>query len=234
MKAIGSQRLLALLLPMLLAGLALPPMARGEGAEPEPAAAEPTPPPRARSNRDHSIPYYLQRRPVLALQIGGALNSALGADSTVAGESLDSARSFEISGDFQPPWVQAIGVLAFGVHVKHHIASQVSRITGYGAQAGYQAKWFTNQWVVPMVRYSLETLNYKLTSGTTGSLSAPGLTYGALLFLSAADPAAAAEFYNGYGISRAYLAIETGQKSASNASFTLSGRVTSVGLRFEF
>lgn len=224
MKALAPHRLHALTLAV---GLVLSAAAGADEIEPAPAA-------KPRSNRDHSIPYYLQKRPIIALQIGGALNSALGAESTIQGASLDSTTSVEVSADFQPPWIQAFGVVAVGVHARHHITSQASRITGYGAQAAYQAKWFTNQWVVPVVRYSLDTLNYKLSGGGTGSLSDPGLTYGALLFLSAADPGAAAEFYNGYGISRVYLALETGQKSASDASFVLSGRVTTASLRFEF
>ena len=190
--------------------------------------------PRPKSNRDHSVPYYLQRRPSLALELSSALSSALGASSTIGGTSLSSVRSFEFSGDVQPPFLQAIGVVSLGVHVRHHLTSEASRITGYGAQLGYQAKWFTNQWVVPMVSYSLDTLNYELNSGTQGTLQDPGLSYGVLLCISAADPAAAAEFYNGFGVTRTYLSIQTYQKSASNTDLTLSGRVTSLGLRVEF
>ena len=114
------------------------------------------------------------------------------------------------------------------------ISDSTSRITAYGAQISYQAKWFTNQWIVPVAGYSLDQVNYQLTSGATGTLASPGLFYGAHLSLSALDPDAAAELYSGYDVTRVYLTVELSSRNANDANLALSGKSTSFGLRFEF
>jgi len=186
-----------------------------------------TPSPRRRSGRNHSIPFYLQKKTWLGVQFSGALSNALGSSSL-------AAKGGTLSIELQPPWTQVIGIIGLGANFSYLKSDSATRLLGYGAQFSYQARWFPNQWVVPVVTYSLNSLQYELAAGASGTLSTPGLTYGARFFLSALDPGAAAEFYNGYKVSRAYLTIETGNTSASNADLSLGGRSTRIGLRFEF
>jgi hypothetical protein len=189
---------------------------------------------RTRSGRNHSLPFYLQKRTTLALQLSGNLKNALGTETALSGgTTLSETRGGNLSLEFQPPWTQAIGVIGLGAQFSYYQNTAVTRLLGYGALASYQARFHPNQWVVPVVGYSMNTLNYQLTSGSTGTLSASGLTYGLRFFLSAADPGAAAELYNGFNVSRVYLTLESGTSSASNADLSLSGRTTSFGLRFE-
>ncbi len=179
--------------------------------------------PKPKSGRDHSMPYYLQKRPVLAVQLSG-----------VVSEAPTAGNAAELALEVQPPWTQAIGVISVGGHLRYHLAESGSSLIGYGARAAYQAKWFSRQWVVPVVGYSYDRTRYSLEGGASGTLASPALFYGVRLFLSEADPAAAAELYNGMGVTRAYLSLEISQKSASNADLSLAGRSTTVGLRFEF
>ena len=186
-----------------------------------------TPAPRRRSGRNHSIPFYLQKKTWLGVQFSGALSNALGSSSL-------AAKGGTLSVELQPPWTQVIGIIGLGANFSYFKSDAATRLLGYGAQFSYQARWFPNQWIVPVVTYSLNSLQYALSGGASGTLSTPGLTYGARLFLSALDPGAAAEFYNGYKVSRAYLTIETGTQNASNADLSLGGRATTLGLRLEF
>jgi hypothetical protein len=196
---------------------------------PNEAAATPSvpPSPRRRSGRNHSIPFYLQKKTWLGVQFSGALSNALGSSSL-------AAKGGTLSFEFQPPWTQVIGIIGLGANFSYFKSEAATRLLGYGAQFSYQARWFPNQWIVPVVTYSLNSLQYALAGGASGTLSTPGLTYGARLFLSALDPGAAAEFYNGYKVARAYLTIETGTQNASNADLSLGGRATTLGLRLEF
>jgi hypothetical protein len=186
------------------------------------AAEELTEKPRPKSGRDHSIPYYLQKRPVFALQLSG-----------VAHESETLGNAGELALEVQPPWTQVIGVISVGGHLRYHLADAGSRLIGYGVRAAYQAKWFARQWLVPVVGYSYDRTQYSLSGGASGTLASPAVFYGVRFFLSEADPAAAAELYNGLGVSRAYLSFETSEKTAANADLSLAGRATTVGLRFE-
>ncbi|MFN7685618.1 MAG: hypothetical protein ACK5QT_09430 [Oligoflexia bacterium] len=189
--------------------------------------------PQKRSGIDHSIPYYLQKRPTWAFQFSGSWTQALGSEARAGNSSLTSSRSGELAIEYQPPWVQALGVLSGGVHVRYHSASAAKRLLGYGGRLAYQAKWFTNQWVVPVAGYSLDQVYYELNSGAQGTLANPGIFYGLRFFLSAADPGAAAELYNSLGVTRTYLSVELFDRQASNADLTLSGRTLAIGLRME-
>ncbi len=210
-----------------------------EKPEPPSSLREETGPPnesrltRRRSSRDYSTPYYLQKRPLFALQLSGSSRAALGADSVIAGQALDGARGLETGLEVQPRWIQAVGVISLGLNAGYHRSSAADRLLVYGLRGAYQAKWFTNQWVVPVIGYSMGKVAYKLPSGSSGSIPSAGLFYGLRFFLSAADPDAAAEFYNGYDVSRVYLTLETTQRSGADSNLSLAGRSTSVGLRFE-
>ncbi len=194
-----------------------------------------------RRGRDFSVPYYQQKKPRWALQIAASARSALGASSGIGAADAASLRGLQIQGDYQPEWAQEVGVLAVGASLgvyttspSNTITSSLAGLLSYGYNLRYEARYLRNQWVVPTLGFSGDWLRYNLKSGASGTVGSHGLTYGAMILLSALDEASAAEMYNGYGISRVYLLAEGRQRSGSDSALTLAGTSYFFGLRFEF
>jgi hypothetical protein len=116
----------------------------------------------------------------------------------------------------------------------NEITSSIGGLASLGYQARYEAQYWPNQWIVPMIGYSGEWVRFQLTNENSGVASTQGLFFGGMLLLSAFDEGAASEMYTNYGISRTYLFAELRNRGGSQDGITFDGRSYFFGLRFEF
>lgn len=138
--------------------------------------------------------------------------------------------------EWQPPWIQAAGILSIGPALDY--AMGVTGI-GMGGVVRYQARYFREQPIVPMAGYtalyylSMPSLGSGLSS-LSGSL-VQGPFVGGYILLNFIEPDASAEFYVDHGILRTYLVGEVRFFQGSpSATTTLSAISYYAGMRFEF
>ena len=82
------------------------------------------------------------------------------------------ARGIHFSLDYQPPFFQMFGVLAFGPEMNVYpvlpmnpgVASSIYSTWAYGGSVRYQARFFREQLLVPVVGYDYEHLMYHLNT----------------------------------------------------------------------
>ncbi len=192
------------------------------------------------------IPRYDQERPTIGFQISyspNAINDDLTATNEVNVPETYTMSHLGLALDWQPKFIQSIGVVALGVSGNIYPVAPLDGITdggldiwSVGVSAKYQAKWFRGQWVVPYAGYETQYLNYKTNTIEIGSgntmLSGP--VFGALLLLNWMEPRAAFELYDNTGIKRSYLFAEWKSLSAdTEAQFSTNQASLHFGLRLE-
>lgn len=196
---------------------------------------------------ERGIPRYDQERPSMGLQFVYSPN-AVGTDIAVWDENHVVLENYKMSQfgfgiDWQPKFLQSIGVVALGATANVYPVTPLSGLTengldiwSVGFSAKYQAKWFRGQWVVPYAGYEAQYLNYRTDSIEIGSGSTmfSGPVLGAMLLLNWLEPKAAFEMYDNTGIKRSYLFAEWKSLAAqSEPAFSTVGQSLHFGLRFE-
>jgi|GEM_PF-971707 len=149
-------------------------------------------------------------------------------------------RSFRVQIEYQPTFVQSIGVIGIGPSLSlypysksNDILLPVYRIWSLGTQFRYQAKFFREQIVVPFAGFAFEQVIYHLTD-LSGRVPLSGAFFGLMLLLNPFEPDAAGEAYVASGISRSYLVAELRSASGQDANVTLASSSLSLGFRVEF
>ncbi len=192
-----------------------------------------------RTIRDYFTPLYQQQRPNWAVEIAGAAK-ALGPDTLFPGQTSQKLRGVALQFEFQPAFVQTFGILGFGPSLSLYpalgggLTRNAIGIWSGGGQVRYQARFFKNQFLVPMVGYSAEQVTYSLASGTKGSFTAKGAFFGGMLLLNLLDPMTAAEMYVNQGVYRTYVLAEFRNLQGGDSDVALTGRSAFFGLRFEY
>lgn len=170
---------------------------------------------------------------------GGTLGPTItGTESDTSGHGV-SAVSTQL--EYQPTWAQRFGVLGVGpsfsaypVPTDDSFKRNLVFAWSFGGQARYQARYFADQIVVPMVAYGAEYWTYRLQGGGTGRFLSKGPTLGAWLLLNALDPSKGHSLFSEYGISRCYAVAELRALSGSDQLASVGGNSYHFGLRFEF
>ena len=187
-------------------------------------------------------PRYTFSQPTYAVSLMGTLSAAsipfLDTNGTASTQKL---RGISLGLEFQPEFLQSVGVLGFGPNLSYFFTSEVPdqvtaggfAVYSIGGEIRYQARFFHEQFLVPFVGYEMESMAYRLKN-FSGSLSINGLAFGGMLLLNALEPEAAGTFYSDQGVSRSYLVAEWRGRSGSDKNLTFSGNAFFFGLRIEF
>ncbi len=172
---------------------------------------------------------------------GSGLGVAPKLSGVATGKSISN---FSMNAEVQPPLSSAsIGEINIGPSFSTFSSqgagpNEVPRSLVFawtvGAGARYQARFLSDQWIVPMVSYNLESFQYRLRSGETGQFFTKGPTLGAYFLLNSFDPEAAHALHSGTGIARTYATFEYRAVSGSGSDMELDGRSAHFGLRVEF
>jgi hypothetical protein len=229
-------------------------------AEPEApahAGAEPAPPASAASDSpaqstaavpgdDEYHPLYQLTHPSWGFQLHGTW-SALGDTPLVAGLPGSKAAALAMELDYQPPFLQSIGVVAVGlsagilpVSSAEPMGPKAIDFWQAGAHLTYQARFFREQILVPTVGFAYEHLSYSLTTGGgfegySGTSDYAYPTFGAMLLLNAFEPSQASTLFQEFGIKRSYLTFEARALSAvAGNRLPTDGMAYFFGLRVEF
>jgi hypothetical protein len=200
----------------------------------------------ARARREH-LRVYEWTRPNWGIQLTGS-HSALGGGYVSASTQGNQVRGLTVHGEWQPEWIQAIGVLGIGPSLGLYpiVDGGSIRPTGgsgidigsnwsVGGQVRYQLRLFHEQPLVPVAGYALDYLSYHLPYvGTTGRMLIKGPFFGAMLFLNFLEPSAAVDNYVTNGISRTYLVAELRIPTGGDGTVEVGDKSYFFGLRFEF
>ena len=179
------------------------------------------------------IPTLQKIQPQWALQFSGSPKAF--------GLSTDGAfiRGFSIQMDYQPQFFQKFGVLGFGPSFNlYPVIPYTGRTDGpigifsLGAQIQYQARFFREQPIVPIVGYNFEYLRQKFVDEAAQAGWISGATLGAMILLNEIDPTESADFYVNYQVCRTYLIAEL--RNSSGRGEAQAFRSYFFGLRFEF
>ncbi|MFZ9595837.1 MAG: hypothetical protein ACO3A2_07130 [Bdellovibrionia bacterium] len=204
-------------------------------------------PPGQIEKRDPRIPRFYDYKP----QWGISLNyspAAFGGRALAPQQGSLQATAFSIVTEFQPRFIQSLGVLGIGTALSiYPILGQPSEasplnpsafsIWSLGGQVRYQARFFRQQVLVPSVAYAWEYLTYYFNDGPEGHLLLSGPVYGLWLLLNWIDPSTAAHFFIDYGVARTYLIFEARDVRSSQENLNIQsvrGFSYFLGLRFEF
>ncbi|MGK5088981.1 hypothetical protein WDW86_15595 [Bdellovibrionota bacterium FG-2] len=168
--------------------------------------------------------------------------SGLGAAPKVSGMSSGkSISNFSMNVEFAPALNSSIGAIDVGPSFSTFSNSGSSDLPQslvfawtVGAGVRYQARFLSEQWIVPVVSYNVESMQYRLRSGQTGYFLAKGPTLGAYILMNSFDPSEARSLYSSIGIARTYAVFEYRDISGSGADMEMDGRSGHFGLRFEF
>ncbi|MBI3534915.1 MAG: hypothetical protein HY072_05460 [Deltaproteobacteria bacterium] len=185
-------------------------------------------------------PYYPNIRPMWAFEFTGSL-SALGTSPSIPNKGSAKVRAVAFQIDFQPPWIQKLGVLSLGPSLQLYPVSPYQGITSKalgslwstGGQVKYQAYFFKQQPIVPVVGYTIDWWNYTLADSNKGRIIAKGPILGLMLLLNILEPESAFEFFLNWGIARNYLVAEYRFLSGSDSNISFTGGSIFFGLRFE-
>ena len=194
-----------------------------------------------RDDFDPRVPGYQRARPQWAVEVAGSL-SALGGSPSIPNLGTSKIRATSIAFEFQPAFFQSLGVLGFGPSISAYPVLPgttlvnkgfLSLVSG-GGQVRYQARFFREQWIVPVVGYETQYFHYRLASGSTGNFTMNGPFFGGMLLLNVLDPSTAAEFYVDSGVSRSYLVAELRTSTGHDDNISIDGRSFYLGVRVEF
>ena len=165
----------------------------------------------------------------------------LGGTDISGGQGL-VPRGFSFSGEFQPQFLQSIGVFSLGpsfavyplLPPNQGIENSPYGVWSFGGQFKYQARFFREQLVVPVVGYDIEKLSYSLLALGNGSFTISGPEFGLYILMNSLEPSAAYDFYKDSGILRTYLTAEIRSLKGSNPNLAISGTSYYFGIRTEF
>lgn len=194
----------------------------------------------AEARKERGVPYYQLSRPNWGVELAGSA-SALGGQDVVAQQGGVATRAFTIQFEYQPEFIQSIGVIGFGPSVSLYPILPAGAVSpkafsnfAVGGQIRYQARFFREQILVPMAGFEAQMLRYDFNSIGPGTATLTGPFFGAMLLLNVFEPSSAAEMYIDTGISRSYLVAELKNLSGAGGGVTVSGSSLYFGLRFEF
>lgn len=193
------------------------------------------------SQVDLDIPAFEYTRPKWGTQISG-VGSALPYNGSEASLAQNGFWGLSFQMDYQPPFLQSIGVLAIGPTLnlyptttrKNSLVKHAFGVWSPGAQVRYQFKYFRSQPLVPIVGYSAEWVQYSLPDQGRGRFLARGWTAGLAFLLNVLDMNSAGGFYVNYGVSRSYLIAEYKRMEGGDDAFKTSGGSAFLGLRIEY
>lgn len=156
-------------------------------------------------------------------------------------------RGFSVLFEYQPRFVQKIGVISLGPSITVYpvsnpsdvsnngqITSNVWSIWSVGGVFRYQARWFQNQWFVPTVGFTLDRISYRPKEGSSSVSIQKGPVFGLMLLLNAIDPDTAASSFADPGLVRSYLFAEMKRPTSDGAELVARSEVYQFGLRLEF
>lgn len=189
----------------------------------------------AQVKRSKDAPYKLHR-PNFGFAISASPTVGLAAPEFEGAEFGAAVRSMQFQAEYQPAFLQSIGVLGIGVcgtlYKSFTAMSDGLWTWSAGGQIRYQFRYFKEQWVVPTVSFGAEYLMYQLSAAQTGSLFLMYPGFGGMLLLNFLEPSAAAEGFASSGVSRSYLWGEARMQMGSG-DITISGIVAQAGIRIE-
>ena len=165
--------------------------------------------------------------------------SAFGGRALVPEQGTRNTNGFGLVIEYQPKFLQFLGVIGVGPTgslypiFNANITSTLFSLHSYGAVARYQARFFRNQFLVPVVGYTGEVFNYSFIAGQSGKVWIKGPLYGLWLLLNPLEPSAASNLYIDYGISRTYLIVEAQNLVGSDENVSIQGFTYYLGLRIE-
>ena len=213
--------------------------ASAEGALGDSTPIESTPEPSRMNSDDYDprVPPHYYYRP----QFGVSFMASSNAFKTYSDGMV--ARGFSILFEYQPKFVQKIGVLSIGPAVSVYpifssgkISTNAWSIWSIGGIVRYQARWFRNQWLVPTIGFAFDRISYNAAqgNGVAGSTTQSGPVFGLMLLLNAIDPDTAAASFVEPGIVRSYLFAELKKPTGGDAVIVPANPVYQFGLRIEF
>jgi hypothetical protein len=179
-------------------------------------------------------------RPNWGASITGSVG-ALGAADVTPFQAGSVARALEIQVEYQPAFLQSIGVLGVGPNVSiiplgsdGTVTNSPISIWSAGGQIRYQARYFREQPIVPFASFEMQYMTYHLLNGAEGAALLMGPSFGGMILLNFLEPSSAAELYISDGISRSYLVGEYKILEGNGGKISVSGGSVFFGLRFEF
>lgn len=210
-----------------------------------PEANIPSPPPQVDPpnettviKHDPRVPAYQRIKPKWGVHFLGSL-AALGKPKLIGVTGKSKIRAFTMQIDYQPQFLQSYGVFGIGPSFGFYpVIPKSGAAPGYvsnwsiGGQARYQARFFREQPLVPVVAYEVERLKYSL-NGKNSALISHGVVFGGMLLLNLFDKSSAADFYAIHGVVRSYAVAELRTFSGSGSGLSLSGRSVYFGVRCE-
>jgi hypothetical protein len=188
------------------------------------------------------LPSYQTALPEWGVQFSASAN-ALGGGSNQAlthDQKSNPAYGFSLLSEYQPRFIQKFGVLGIGPALEVFTIRSGANTDGpfsmwsAGGQIRYQARYFREQPIVPVVAYTAEYFNYRFIQGGSGSLFASGPTFGLWILLNILDTNSASQFYTNVGILRSYLVLEYKNLNGSDNNIRFSGGSYYAGVRCEF
>ncbi len=194
--------------------------------------------------RNPRVPLFHDMRPAWAFEATAA-RAALGGEDIVSTQAGATAWAVNLHLGYQPPFFQSLGVLSLGPSVAVYPMGGRGELTrshitlwSVGGLIEYQARFFRQQPIIPVVGYSVESFHYDFLTGPKGTALLKGLNLGGYLLLNVFEPSGAAEIYVNHGILRSYLVAElrnvSGTGSGTGAAADISGRSLYVGFRLEY
>lgn len=221
-----------------------PPSVQAQPIAPPPPAAStpPAPPATTRASRaaDVRTPAYQRVRPKWGFELSGSAR-ALGNDALLLGQEYKNMWGVSAQFEYQPEFLQSIGVVSFGPSVQVYrqdphsgFNRNILSMWSFGAQVRYQARYFHEQPVVPFIGARMEYFSYYFTDQFSGHLPVRGGFLGAMFLLNVVEPREAAAFYANYGVARSYLLAEVRSYDGLNEAIDFAGYSYFFGLRIEF
>lgn len=195
----------------------------------------------ARSEIDYDLdrPRYQRLRPSVGIAVSGAWQ-ALGGTDIVPEVGGASIRSVDIRAEYLFPGLQSIGVIGLGATASVYPIASASSVAnsnlslwGVGLTARYQARFFTEQFLVPTFAYDATSFRYIFSSGKSGRTNLTGPSFGVWILINALDSESAGNFYSNWGGKRTYLTAEMKTLSGGDGVITVSGASYYAGLRIE-
>lgn len=201
---------------------------------------------------DRKIPPTERENPHWGIDVHGSVQAlgtpirSQGLDITgnPVGPVLDNTVSnFGFGFEYQPEFLQSIGVVSFGPSFNMYVLSTDGALTesafsiiSFGGSLKYQLRFVRGQVVVPFVGYEMQQLRYSFREATIGQgwTMASGLTFGALIYLNWIEPSAAHTFWAETGIKRSYLIAEMKQLTAEEPLLSTDGTALYFGIRMEY
>ena len=189
---------------------------------------------------DLETPRYQKSIPQWGFELSSSL-SAFGSQSQTQTQGDNQIAAFSLGIEYQPAFIQKFGVLSIGPY--YTLYPEFTRqgtdaafaLQAAGGTIRYQARYFLEQIVVPMIAYQVEHFQYRYSKGPSGSLVAKGPTFGLWFLLNSLDRSTASQMYMNTGISRSYAVLEfrvlQGKNTADDVNFYKGSYY--FGLRFE-